>query len=178
MKDAHDEVRIFDTKGTRTGELKLPTVGTFSGLSGKAKEDVAYFSFTSFTFPSVIYRYEVSKNEYTESFKPNIDIDLNQYESKQVFYTSKDGTKVPMFIVHKKGIKLDGTNPTLLYGYGGFNSSLQPSFSVSRLVWMENGGVYAMANIRGGGEYGKAWHEAGTKLQKQNVFDDFIAAAE
>ncbi|MDR1056437.1 MAG: prolyl oligopeptidase family serine peptidase [Prevotellaceae bacterium] len=178
MKDAHSQVRIFDTKGAQQGELKLPTVGTCSGLSGEPDEDVAYFTFTSFTFPSVIYRYEVSKNEYTEYLKPKIDIDLNLYESKQVFYTSKDGTKVPMFIVHKKGLKLDGNNPALLYGYGGFNSSLQPSFSVSRLVWMENGGVYAMANIRGGGEYGKAWHEAGTKMQKQCVFDDFIAAAE
>ena len=178
LKDARSEIKIFDINGTSLGEVKLPALGTCSGVYGKPKENTAYFSFTSFTFPTVIYKYNVKENTYTEYFKPSIDFDFDSYETEQVFYTSKDGTKVPMFIVHKKGIAKDGSNPTLLYGYGGFNASMTPGFSASRLAWLEQGGIYVMANIRGGGEYGEKWHKAGTKLQKQNVFDDFIAAAE
>ncbi len=178
LKDARSQVKIFALSGESLGELQLPSLGTCSGLSGDPKETEAYFSFTSFTFPTIIYRYDTDKNSYTEYFKPQIDAKLDGYETKQVFYQSKDGTKVPMFIVHKAGMKLDGSNPTLLYGYGGFNASMKPGFSASRLAWLENGGVFVLANIRGGGEYGEEWHKAGTKLQKQNVFDDFIAAAE
>ena len=178
LKDAHSQIKIFDVDGKELGEVELPTLGTCSGIYGKSKDNTAYFSFTSFTFPTVIYKYDVKSNTYVEYFKPSIDFDFDSYETNQVFFTSKDGTKVPMFIVHKKGIAMDGSNPTLLYGYGGFNSSLTPSFSASRLAWLEQGGVYVMANIRGGGEYGEKWHKAGTKLQKQNVFDDFIGAAE
>ena len=137
-----------------------------------------YFTFTSFTVPSTVYKYEIATG-VTEIFRqPQVEFDPEAYETKQVFYESKDGTKVPMFITHKKGLELDGTNPTYLYAYGGFNISLTPGFSTSMIVWLENGGVYAVPNIRGGGEYGEKWHKAGTKLQKQNVFDDFIAAAE
>ncbi len=178
LKDARSEVKIFDLDGKYIDEVKLPGFGSCSGIYGKAKENTAYFTFTSFTFPTVIYKYDVKENSYTEYFKPSIDFAFDSYETHQVFYTSKDGTKVPMFIIHKKGIAMDGTNPTLLYGYGGFNISMTPGFSAHRLAWLEQGGVYAMANIRGGGEYGEKWHEAGTKLQKQNVFDDFIAAGE
>ncbi len=178
LKDAHSQVKVFDINGASLGEVQLPTLGSSSGVIGRSTENTAYFSFTSFTFPTVIYKYNVKENTYTEYFKPAIDFKLDDYETKQVFYTSKDGTKVPMFIVHKKGIAMDGTNPTLLYGYGGFNISMTPGFSAARLAWLEQGGVYAMACIRGGGEYGEKWHRAGTKLQKQNVFDDFIAAGE
>lgn len=178
LKDAHSQINIFTLEGQDAGTLQLPTLGTCSAIVGNPEDAEAFFAFTSFTFPTVIYRYNVLQNTYVEHFKPKIAFDFDQYETKQVFYKSKDGTDVPMFLVHKKGLRLDGTNPTLLYGYGGFNISLTPSFSVSRLVWLENGGVYAMANLRGGGEYGEAWHKAGTKMQKQHVFDDFIAAAE
>lgn len=178
LKDARSQIKIFDVDGKPLGEVELPSLGTSSGIAGRPKDNTAYFSFTSFTFPTVIYKYNVKENTYTEYFKPAIDFDFDNYETRQVFYSSKDGTKIPMFIVSKKGIAMDGANPTLLYGYGGFNASLTPSFSASRLAWLEQGGVYAMANIRGGGEYGEDWHKAGTKLQKQNVFDDFIAAAE
>ncbi|MDR0660543.1 MAG: prolyl oligopeptidase family serine peptidase [Prevotellaceae bacterium] len=178
LKDAHSQIKIFDIDGKSLGEVELPTVGSCSGIYGKPTDNIAYFSFTSFTFPTIIYEYNVAENTYTEYFKPSIDFDFDSYETKQVFYTSKDGTKVPMFIVYKKGIAMDGSNPTLLYGYGGFNASMTPGFSVTRLAWLEQGGVYVMANIRGGGEYGEKWHKSGTKLQKQNVFDDFIAAAE
>lgn len=178
MKDASSKVLVYETDGTFISELKLPTIGTVGGFSGKKDQNVAYYAFTSFTYPTVIFKLDVNTLESQLHIKPDVDFDIDAYETKQVFYTSKDGTKVPMFIVHKKGLKLNGKNPTLLYGYGGFNASLTPSFSISRLILLENDGVYAMANIRGGGEYGKDWHEAGTKLQKQNVFDDFIAAAE
>ena len=137
-----------------------------------------FFSFSSYTYPSTIFRYDFATDEVTVFRAPEVDFNPDDYETRQVFYQSKDGTTVPMFITHKKGVELNGKNPTYLYGYGGFNISLTPGFSVSNLVWMEQGGIYAVANIRGGGEYGREWHLAGTKERKQNVFDDFIAAAE
>ena len=177
MKDAQSKIEAYDLDGKYLYDVKLPAIGSASLPSGKKDKDIAFYSFTSFTYPSVIYKYSVSENKSEIFYKSEIDFDIEDYETKQIFYESKDGTKIPMFIVHKKGIKLDGNNPTLLYGYGGFNISLTPSFSVTRLIWLENGGVFAMANLRGGGEYGEDWHDAGTKLKKQNVFDDFIAAA-
>lgn len=178
MKDATSVAYVYDYDGNSLAEFNLPGIGTLAGISGKKEDNIAFYTFTSFTFPSTIFKYDVANNSSEVFRKPEIDFDVDAYETKQVFYTSKDGTKVPMFIVHKKGIKLNGKNPTMLYGYGGFNVSLTPNFSITRLVLLENGFVYAMANLRGGGEYGEEWHEAGTKLQKQNVFDDFIAAAE
>ncbi|WP_143525077.1 prolyl oligopeptidase family serine peptidase [Labilibacter marinus] len=178
MTDAHDVVKVFDLNGKHLYNVDLPSIGSVGGFGGEKEDEVTYFSFNSFVYPSAIYKYNIAKNTTELYWKPEIDIDFDQYETKQVFFTSKDGTKVPMFIVHKKGISLDGNNPTMLYGYGGFNISLTPTFSLSRMVLLENDGIYAMVNLRGGGEYGKEWHEAGTKLQKQNVFDDCIAAAE
>jgi prolyl oligopeptidase len=178
MQDAHHVLNVYAYDGTLEKNIELPALGAIDGFNGKKEEKIAYYTFTSFTYPSVVYKYDFETGTSTEFYRSEIEFDGTQYETKQVFYSSKDGTKVPMFLVHKKGIKLDGTNPTLLYGYGGFNVSRTPGFSISNIVWLENGGVYALANIRGGGEYGKDWHEAGTKLQKQNVFDDFIAAAE
>jgi prolyl oligopeptidase len=178
MKDATSKAIVLEHTGKVLYDMQLPGIGTLAGFSSKDKETQAFFSFTSFTSPSTIYKYDVNSNKSEVLYESQLNFDNTQYESKQVFYTSKDGTKVPMFIVHKKNIKLDGSNPVYLYGYGGFNVSMTPSFSVSRLVFLENGGVFAMANLRGGGEYGEKWHKAGTKLQKQNVFDDFIAAAE
>ena len=159
-------------------EVTLPGLGTAGGFGGKRNDTETFFSFTSFTEPGTIYRHDLATSQSTVFRRPKLDFDESAYETKQVFYSSKDGTKVPMFIVHKRGLKLDGRRPTLLYGYGGFNISLTPSFSVSRAAWLEMGGVYALANLRGGGEYGEDWHQAGTRLHKQNVFDDFIAAAE
>lgn len=176
--DAKSKAEVYSLNGEKLHNVEFPSIGTVNGFSGSYSDREAFYSFSSFTIPSVIYRYDISTNTSTEFFKPDIKFDFANYEVKQVFYTSKDGTLVPMFIVHKKGIELNGTNPTLLYGYGGFNVSLMPSFSTSRLLWLENGGVYAVANLRGGGEYGENWYRAGTKLNKQNVFDDFIAAAE
>jgi len=178
MKDASSRAFMYDFEGHLKSELKLPGIGTLGGFSSEKGNNLAFYSYTSFTFPNTIYKFDVTKNT-SEIYKTS-DIDFNPdlYEIKQVFYPSKDGTKVPMFIVYKKGIVLNGKNPTLLYGYGGFNVSMQPYFSIGRLMLLENGGVYALANIRGGGEYGEKWYKAGTKLQKQNVFDDFIAAAE
>jgi len=178
MKDACNKVYMFTMEGKYEKEIQLPTLGTTSAFSGKKEDNIAFYSFTSFTFPSTVYKYNVSVNSSSVYHKPEVDFNPYDYETKQVFYTSKDGTKIPMFIVHKKGITLDGKNPTYLYSYGGFNISLTPSFSISRIVFLENGGVFAMPNIRGGGEYGEEWHQAGTKDKKQNVFDDFIAAAE
>ena len=178
MKDATSKAYIHNMKGELIEEMEIPGIGTLYGLNGKKDENTAFFGFTSFTFPSTVFKYDVDKNDFEVYKKPDIDFDAEQYSTNQIFYESKDGTKVPMFIIHKKGIKMDGSNPTILYGYGGFNISLTPSFSVSRLIFIEKGGIYAMANLRGGGEYGEEWHEAGTKLNKQNVFDDFIAAAE
>jgi len=178
IQDASSLVKIFSEKGVYEGDLKLPGIGTVSGFSGKREESTAFYSFTSFTQPSAKYKYDVVTGK-TELFKASkIDFNPDDYVTKQVFYDSKDGTKIPMFITHKKGIKLDGNNPTILYGYGGFDISILPSFSIGNIILYENGGIYAVANIRGGGEYGKKWHEAGTKLKKQNVFDDFISAGE
>lgn len=178
MKDATSKAVVIDYTGKVLHDMQLPGIGTLAGLNGKEKENMAFYSYTSFIAPSTIYKYDVSKNQSEVLYKSEMDFDNTLYESKQVFYTSKDGTKVPMFIVHKKDIQLNGNNPVYLYGYGGFNASLTPSFSASRLVFLENGGIFVMANLRGGGEYGEEWHKAGTKLQKQNVFDDFIEAAE
>jgi prolyl oligopeptidase len=178
MKDAVSVVKQYDYSGKLVREIKLPGVGTAGGFSGKKKEKTLYYSFTNYITPGSTFSFEPQTGISAVYQKLKVDFDSEQYESKQVFYTSKDGTKIPMIITHKKGLKLDGTNPTMLYGYGGFNVSLTPSFSIANAVWMENGGVYAVPNLRGGGEYGKKWHDAGTKMQKQNVFDDFIAAAE
>ncbi len=177
-KDAVSFVQQYDYNGKLLREIKLPAVGTAGGFGGKKDEKILYYSFTNYTTPGTIYSFEPKSGKSEVYQKPVVDFKSEDYESKQVFYTSKDGTKVPMIITYKKGTKLDGKNPTILYGYGGFNISLTPSFSIANAVWLENGGVYAVANLRGGGEYGKKWHDAGTKLQKQNVFDDFIAAGE
>ncbi|MDH5412519.1 MAG: prolyl oligopeptidase family serine peptidase [Flavobacteriaceae bacterium] len=178
MVDAVSKVFQYDMNGKQIREIKLPGVGSVGGFGGKKEDKELYFSFTNYINPSTIYKFDPETAEYEVYKKPAIDFDADAYESKQVFYNSKDGTKIPMIITYKKGLKLDGKNPTILYGYGGFNISLTPSFSITNAVWMEQGGVYAVPNLRGGGEYGKAWHKAGTQLQKQNVFDDFIAAAE
>ena len=177
-KDAVSFVQQYDYSGKLIREIKLPAVGTAGGFGGKKEEKTLYYSFTNYTTPGTIYSLEPKSGKSEVYQKPVVDFKSENYESKQVFYTSKDGTKIPMIITYKKGTKLDGKNPTILYGYGGFNISLTPSFSIANAVWLENGGVYAVANLRGGGEYGKKWHDAGTKLQKQNVFDDFIAAGE
>ena len=186
LKDARSTVKMFDvdlnvsarTAAKPAGEIKLPGIGTVAGFAGRSSDTHTFFSFTSFTEPGAIYRLEVETAKFTVWKKPKVDFASSDYETKQVFVTSKDGTRVPMFITHKHGLVLDGSTPTILYGYGGFNISLTPAFSISRAVWMEMGGVYAVATLRGGGEYGAEWHKAGTKLQKQNVFDDFIAATE
>lgn len=178
MVDAISKVYQYDMDGNKVRDIKLPGVGTANGFGGEKDEKEFYFSFTNYNTPGSTYKYNVETGEYEQYWKPEIDFNPEDYTSTQVFYTSKDGTKVPMIITHKKGLELNGKNPTILYGYGGFNISLQPSFSITNAVWMEQGGVYAVPNLRGGGEYGKEWHDAGTKMQKQNVFDDFIAAAE
>jgi prolyl oligopeptidase len=178
MIDAVSAVKQYDYTGKIVREIKLPGIGTASGFGGEDKDKELYFSFTNYVTPGTIYSFNPKNGETKIYQKPAVKFDSEKYESKQVFYTSKDGTKVPMIITHKKGMELNGKNPTMLYGYGGFNISLTPSFSVANALWIEMGGVYAVPNLRGGGEYGKAWHKAGTKLQKQNVFDDFIAAAE
>jgi prolyl oligopeptidase len=178
LKDARSVVRVTDLKGKPMREIALPGIGSVGGLQGKRGEGETFYSFTGFTNPTTIYRLNLKTGKSTVFRQPKVAFNPADYETRQQFYTSRDGTKVPMFIVSKKGIKLDGSNPTYLYGYGGFNISLTPAFSPANLAWMEMGGVYAVANLRGGGEYGEAWHQAGTKLQKQNVFDDFIGAAE
>ncbi|KFF07166.1 prolyl oligopeptidase family serine peptidase [Flavobacterium reichenbachii] len=178
VKDAVSLVKQYDYSGKLVREIKLPSVGTAAGFGGKKKEKTIYYSFTNYTTPGTIFSFDPKSGKSEIYQKPKVDFKSEDYESKQIFYTSKDGTKIPMIITYKKGLKLDGKNPTILYGYGGFNISLTPSFSIANAVWLENGGVYAVANLRGGGEYGKKWHDAGTKLQKQNVFDDFIAAGE
>ncbi|MFO7029443.1 S9 family peptidase [Limnospira fusiformis CCALA 023] len=178
LKDAHSQVNIFNLDGTVVREVELPGIGSVGGFDGKRDDTETFYSFTSFTTPPTIYKYNIVTGESQLYRQPTVDFNPEDYQTNQVFYSSPDGTMVPMFITHKKGLKLDGNNPTMLYGYGGFGISLTPNFSVSRLVWMEMGGVYAVANLRGGGEYGQQWHQAGMKLKKQNVFDDFIAAAE
>lgn len=178
MKDAVTQVMQYDYDGKLVREVKLPGVGSAGGFGGEKEEKTLYYSFTNYTTPGTIYSFDPKTGISKEYQKPKVDFNSADYESKQVFYTSKDGTKIPMIITHKKGLKLDGKNPTILYAYGGFNVSLTPSFSVSNAVWLEQGGIYAVANLRGGGEYGKEWHDAGTQLKKQNVFDDFIAAGE
>ena len=178
MVDAVSKVLQYDYDGNLVREVALPGVGSAGGFGGEKEDEVLYYSFSNYKTPSTTYTYNPKDGTSEVYIKPGIDYDPDQYESKQVFYKSKDGTKIPMIITHKKGIEMNGKNPTILYGYGGFNISLQPSFSVANVVWMEQGGIYAVANLRGGGEYGKEWHKAGTKMQKQNVFDDFIAAAE
>ena len=178
LKDAYTQVRIHETNGKLVSEVAFPGIGSASGFGGKVTDKETFYSFTGFTMPTTIYRYDMVTGKSTIFRQPKVDFNPADYDTKQVFYTSKDGAKVPMFITHKKGLKLDGKNPTYLYGYGGFNISLTPAFSVGNLVWMEMGGVYAQACLRGGGEYGEEWHQAGMKLKKQNVFDDFISAAE
>jgi len=178
MEDAVSKVQQYDYDGTLIREVELPGVGSAGGFGAKKEEKELYYSFTNYVTPGSIYKYNIEEGTSELYVKPDIDFNPENYESKQVFYTSKDGTKIPMIITRKKGVELNGKNPTILYGYGGFNISLTPSFSIANAVWMEQGGIYAVPNLRGGGEYGKAWHDAGTKLKKQNVFDDFIAAAE
>jgi prolyl oligopeptidase len=178
LRDAHSEIKLFDTAGKLVRNVELDGIGSAGGFGGRADDTETFYAFSSFATPPSIYHYDIATGEKQLVFRAKVTMNPADYEVKQVFYTSKDGTKVPMFISHKKGLKLDGNNPTLLYGYGGFDISMTPGFSVSRLTWMNMGGVYAVANLRGGGEYGEAWHDAGTKLHKQNVFDDFIAAAE
>ncbi len=178
LKDATSMIVQFDAEGKQEREIELPGLGSAGGFGGRNDDVELYYSFTSYVYPPTIFKYTIESGASELYKESGVDFDPEAFESKQVFYTSKDGTKVPMIITYKKGIKLDGTNPTLLYGYGGFNISLSPSFSTSNIVLMENGGVFAVANLRGGGEYGEEWHSAGTKMQKQNVFDDFIAAAE
>lgn len=178
MKDALSLVKQFTHSGELVREITLPGLGTASGFGGKAQDETLYFTFTNYITPASIYAFQPKSGQTSLFIRPNIDFQSDSYESKQVFFTSKDGTQVPMMITHKKGLVLNGKNPTMLYGYGGFNVSLTPSFSVANAVWLENGGVYAVPNLRGGGEYGKAWHDAGTQKKKQNVFDDFIAAGE
>ena len=177
-KDARSLVRIFDESGKLLGNLDNEVIGTISGFAGEADDTETFYTVTSYITPATIYRYDIANNKSILYKKSEINFNSDEYVTEQKFFTSKDGTKVPMFITHKKGIKMDGSNPTLLYGYGGFNISLTPGFSVTRIAWLEQGGVLAVANLRGGGEYGKKWHEAGTKMKKQNVFDDCIAAAE
>ena len=178
MIDAISKVYQYDYDGKLIREIKLPGIGRASGFGGKKDQNDLYFNFSNYYTPGTIYKYNVKSGDYKDYWKPSIDFDSSNYESKQIFYFSKDGTKVPMIITYKKGTKLNGKNPTILYAYGGFNISITPGFSVANAVWMEQGGVYAVPNIRGGGEYGRKWHNAGIQLKKQNVFDDFIAAAE
>ena len=178
LKDARTVVRVHDLSGTLLRDVDLPGIGTAVGFIGKRKDKETFYAFTSFISPTTIYRYDPVAGKSSVFRQPKVDFDASRYETKQVFYASKDGTRVPMFLTYKKGIKLDGQNPTLLYAYGGFDISLTPAFSVPNVVWLEMGGLYAQPNLRGGGEYGEEWHQAGTKLKKQNVFDDFISAAE
>ncbi len=178
LKDASTFIKQFDYKGMAERDIALPGIGSAGGFNGRADEKQVYYSFTSFTSPTSIYKFDISSGASTLYAQPKVDFKPEDYETKQVFYSSKDGTKIPMFIVYKKGLELNGKNPTWLYAYGGFGISLTPSFSTSRVVWLENGGVFAQPNLRGGGEYGEKWHDAGRLMNKQNVFDDFIAAGE
>jgi prolyl oligopeptidase len=178
LEDAHTRLSLFDGEGRHLGNLPLPTLGSVRGMSGRPQDDELFYTFTSFLYPPTVFRYDFATSETAVFKAPAVDFDPALYETRQVFFASRDGTRIPMFITHRKGLELDGGNPTYLYGYGGFNVSITPSFSVSTLVWLERGGVYAVANLRGGGEYGEEWHRAGMLENKQNVFDDFIAAAQ
>ncbi|UFP93248.1 prolyl oligopeptidase family serine peptidase [Gloeobacter morelensis] len=178
LKDARTQVRIYDLQGQYVGEVELPGIGSAGGFGGKRTDSETFYAFTSFTTPTTIYRYDLPTAKSTVLFQPQVDFDPGEYTTEQVFFHSKDATRVPMFITYKKGTPRNARHPTYLYGYGGFNVSLTPTFSPANLLWLEMGGLYAVANLRGGGEYGEDWHQAGTKLNKQNVFDDFIAAAE
>ena len=178
LKDAHTQIKTFALDGTYLGEIPLPGLGSASGFGGKRYDTETFYTFTSFTTPPTIYRYDFTSGTSTLFRQPQVDFDPQAYEVQQVSYTSKDGTRIPMFLVHRRGLARTGDHPTLLYGYGGFGISLTPSFSVGLVAWLEMGGVYAQPSLRGGGEYGEEWHQAGTKLNKQKVFDDFIAAAE
>jgi prolyl oligopeptidase len=178
LDDAKTRVTLFKMDGSKVRDVEFPGIGSARGFGGESKDNETFYFFSSFATPPSTYHYDLVSGKSTLLERAAVDFDSDDYEVKQIFYNSKDGTRVPMFIAHKKGVELDGNNPTLLYGYGGFDISMLPGFSVSNLAWMEMGGVYAQANIRGGGEYGEAWHKAGTKLNKQNVFDDFIAAGE
>ena len=178
LKDARTEIRRFKTDGSPLAPVKLPGLGTAAGFGGKPDQKETFYTFTSFTSPGAVYRYDIAKNTSALFKAPETKFKPENYQSRQIFATSKDGTKVPMFVVSKKGVQLDGSNPTLLYAYGGFNISLRPSYSPATIAWLDLGGIYVMANLRGGGEYGEEWHRAGMKLKKQNVFDDFIACAE
>ncbi|MGH7937444.1 MAG: prolyl oligopeptidase family serine peptidase, partial [Bryobacteraceae bacterium] len=178
LKDAHSFVRLFQLDGSPDGTIALPGFGSVDGFSGKRGDRETFYSFTSFTTPTAIYRYDFDTRRSEPLFTPKVKFNPDDYTTEQVFYKSSDGTRVPMFISYKKGLKKDGQNPTYLYGYGGFDISLTPSFNPANLVWMEMGGIYAVPNLRGGGEYGENWHEAGMKHRKQNVFNDFIAAAQ
>ena len=178
LKDVTTRVYVYDLTGKLENEVKMPGLGTAGGFGGEADDKFVFYTFTSFTFPPTIYRYDIATKQTSVFRKPEVQFNPDAFETKQIFYTSKDGTKVPMFITHKKGVELNGKNPTLLYAYGGFNISSQPGFSATLIPFLEQGGVYALANIRGGAEYGEKWHEAGMKLKKQNVYDDFIAAGE
>lgn len=178
LHDAHASVRLFDLRGAPVGRVELPGLGSVGGFTGHRGDRETFYSYTSFTTPPTIYRFDLDASTSSVFRKPSVGFDSGDYETRQVFYPSRDGTRIPMFITGRKGFRLDGTHPTLLYGYGGFNISILPSFSPSTLVWLEMGGLYAVPNLRGGGEYGEAWHLAGTRLRKQNVFDDFLGAAE
>ncbi len=178
LKDARSLIKQYDYNGKLEREVELPGIGTAGGFGGRRTDTEVYYTFTSFTYPPTIFKYDIASGVSAEYARPKVLFNPEDYTTEQIFYTSKDGTRVPMFIVYKKGLERNGKNPTWLYGYGGFNISLTPSFAASRMVWLENGGVFAQPNLRGGGEYGKQWHLAGTKMNKQNVFDDFIAAAE
>lgn len=178
MVDVKSEIIQYDYNGKKIRKVTLPTSGTAGGFGAKKEDSYLYYSFTSFTYPATIFKYDIKSGKSEMYWKPAIDFNPEDYVTEQVFYKSKDGTKIPMYIVYKKGLKKNGKNPTYLYAYGGFNISLTPSFRIANTVWLDNGGIYAQPNIRGGGEYGEKWHIAGTKMQKQNVFDDFIAAAE
>jgi prolyl oligopeptidase len=178
LKDARSYVRVFGRRGEALREVELPGIGRAYGFDGKGDDPETFFGFQSYTVPPTLFRYDVATGDLGVHRETRVDVNPEEYETVQVFFTSKDGTRVPMFVTHRKGLARNGDHPTLLYGYGGFNVSETPSFSVARMVWVEMGGVFAHANLRGGGEYGEEWHRAGTRLQKQNVFDDFMAAAE
>jgi prolyl oligopeptidase len=178
LKDAHSVVRMFELTGAPAGEIALPGLGTATGFTGKRADTETFYNYVSYTEPPTVFRYDLKSGQSTVLFRPKVDFKSDDFVTEQVFFNSKDGTRVPMFLTYRKGLQKDGSNPTILYGYGGFDVSLTPSFSPSTAAWLQMGGVYAVANLRGGGEYGEEWHSAGTKLRKQNTFDDFIAAGE